>query len=131
MAICEGRYTKPSELAPNLSAAVDLWFTCVLAVDRDDRFDSAGEAVASLRRALGIESEVREREVRKKLASLPSIERGVSDPRSVDELGLDRASNDRTSMSAPTSRFLDVAIAVLVGFTALCVGALLASMDGF
>jgi hypothetical protein len=34
-------------------------------------------------------------------------------------------------MSAPTSRFLDVAIAVLVGFTALCVGALLASMDGF
>jgi serine/threonine protein kinase len=115
VAICEGRYTKPSELAPNLPAAVDDWFACVLAVDREDRYDTADETVVALKRALAIEVEVRERESRKKLASLATIE---EQPPSVP-------------MKSGGAQWLDWAIALLVGFTALCVGALLASMDGF
>ncbi len=98
VAISEARYTKPSELAPFLPKTVDAWFRRMFAVDPDDRYDTAAEAVGALSRALT-----------------------EPEPRALPQ----PARRDRQAGA------LDLVIALFVGFTALCVGALIASMDGF
>jgi serine/threonine-protein kinase len=112
VAICEARYPPPSELAPNF-AGLDGWLERCLAVERDDRFSSAGEAAKALGVALGLREE----------------------PESIAEVSLSDA--DVAAISEPglpgqrPHRALDLAIAVLVGFTAFCVGALAATVDGW
>ena len=110
VAICEARYKPPSELAPNLPKALDGWFSRCLSVERDGRFATAGEAVRALEVALGLAEEV------------PIAEVSLSDP-------------DVAAISTPTPRptypRLDFVIAVLFGIAAFCMGALVATLDGW
>ena len=120
-AIAHGKYTKPSELAPNLPPGVDGWFRSVLAIDPDGRYESAGEAVAGLRIALGMRKKTPVR-----ISHTPDErvkERPATRPR-------DPAAR-RSATGRGSHKLLNAVIAILLGFTALCVGALLASMDGF
>jgi serine/threonine-protein kinase len=52
MAICTGRHAAPSLIDPRLPRALDAWFARALDVDRDQRFGSAGETIATLARTL-------------------------------------------------------------------------------
>jgi serine/threonine-protein kinase len=52
MAICTGRHAAPSLIDPRLPRALDEWFARALDVDRDQRFGSAGETIATLARTL-------------------------------------------------------------------------------
>ena len=110
VAICEARYKPPSQLAPNLPRALDRWFARCLSVERDGRFATAGEATRALEIALG-------------LAEEPSVaEVSLSDP---DVAAIS------TPLPGPRYRRLDVMIAVLFGVAAFCMGALVATLDGW
>jgi serine/threonine protein kinase len=52
MTICNGSYTAPSQIDQRLPRSLDMWFERALNVDRDERYDSAGETVEALREAL-------------------------------------------------------------------------------
>jgi serine/threonine-protein kinase len=52
MTICNGSYTAPSQIDRRLPHSLDLWFERVLNLDRDERYDSAGETVEALKQAL-------------------------------------------------------------------------------
>ena len=110
VAICEARYKPPSELAPNLPQALDQWFARCLSVDRNGRFATAGEATKALAVALGLADDV------------PVAEISRSDP-------------DVAAISGPPParryRGLDLAIALLFGIAAFCMGALVAIVDGW
>ncbi|MBW2528932.1 MAG: SUMF1/EgtB/PvdO family nonheme iron enzyme [Deltaproteobacteria bacterium] len=51
IAICNSEYRPPSELRPDLSSAVDQWFTRAFQRDPDQRFESLKELVSSFRAA--------------------------------------------------------------------------------
>jgi len=111
VAICEARYKPPSALAPNLPKALDLWFSRCLSVDLEGRFLTAGEASKALAVALGLAEEE------------PVAEISLSDP--------DVAAVSSAPIRPRRYRSLDLAIAVLIGFTAFCMGALVATLDGW
>jgi eukaryotic-like serine/threonine-protein kinase len=102
VAICEARYPTPSDLAPNLPRALDDWFARCLAVSRNGRFSTAGDASRALEVALGF----------------------------AEEPEPDVAAISTPEPRRAAHRGLDLAIAVLLGFTAFCVGALIATLDG-
>jgi serine/threonine-protein kinase len=112
MAICVGRYIRPSELAPFLGATVDRWFERALAVDRKERFHSAGEMVEALERALAVDSVPPPRPAEREPTSAP-------------------ASGEPSPAARSSHRWLDVAVVLMLTLAALCGGALLASLDGF
>jgi serine/threonine-protein kinase len=52
MAICTGRHPRPSEIDPKLPRTLDAWFARALHLDRQRRYRTARETVATLARAL-------------------------------------------------------------------------------
>ena len=135
MAICEGRYTQPSELASFLGDSVDHWFERALAVDREQRFHSADEMVETLERALAIDTVPPPPRLEPAVESKPQ-QAAASRPRAPEasrrgghaDLGVEDSS---PAEPAPAHRWLNVAIALMLSIAALCGGALLASIDGF
>ncbi|MEZ4440004.1 MAG: serine/threonine-protein kinase [Polyangiaceae bacterium] len=143
VAICESRFVPPSELAPNFTAALDTWMKRALAVARDERFASAGEAADALAVALELRDPARPRFPSR--ASAAELRDELSaDGLGFEELGDGELSHDELSHDglrhdpfgealAPPRRTgpLDVALAVFVSLAAFFLGALLASVDGF
>jgi serine/threonine protein kinase len=137
LAICEGHFVPPTELAPYLPPKVDAWFERVLAVDREERFDDAGAAVQGLRQALAIEVAIRfksepppgiagaPRTPALGARSRPPITRHPG-PISVIPEGELAAAGVPTGWSA-----FDTFFAVVVAVAAVLAGALIALHDGF
>ncbi len=125
LAITRGRFDQPTELAPYLPRAVDEWFARALAVERTERFPTAGAAVAALRDALSLDVAVRFKDKGDREPPLPNIVQGdvviVDHHDPVD--GGDRHGSRTTT--------LDVLFTLVVALTALLAGAMVAAHDGF
>ncbi len=111
LTITKGDFDRPTDLAPYLPKQIDAWFWRTLAVDREERFASAGQAIAALRDALSLEIAIVYKDPTD--AAPPSI--------IVDSVEL--VPRRRTGF--------DVAFTLAVAISALLAGAMIAMHDGF
>ncbi len=121
MSIVRGSFDNPTSLAPFLPRTVDAWFRRALAVEREDRFDSVGQAVAALSEALSLECDIAFKEV--DIASLP-----IAPPPVIVGDGFEAPPS---APEPPRASAFDVAFAAVEAITALLLGAVLAVYDGF